>query len=123
MGKLKSKDRTANAAPRGVAAVPPSPIDEVAGALSAEIARCAACATERALLLESISTQSFNMSTEIFQDARSDKLRQLSHRIRGLVAHALGVLAELQCVAGRLDALAALRAAESTLEPGDDCGR
>ena len=121
MGKLKSMDRPA-AASQGRAEAPsvPSAIDEIADALSGEIARCAARATEHAMLLESIGAQSFDMTGQIFRDARSTELLLLSHRIRGLVGHAFGVLAELQCIAGRLDALAALRAAEPALEPCDD---
>ena len=70
-------------------------------------------------VLESIGAQSFNVTSEIFRDARPAELLRLSHRMRGVVVHALGVLAELQCVAGRLDALAALRAVEPARAPRD----
>jgi hypothetical protein len=74
------------------------------------------------MVLESIGVQSFDITRDIFRNARSPELLLLSHRIRGLVAHALGVLAELQCIAGRLDALAALRAADPALEPTERDG-
>jgi hypothetical protein len=85
---------------------------ELVDALSGEIARCAARATEQARLLESIGAQSFGLVCEIYRDNDSDTLTRHSHNIRGLVVHGLTILAELQCVAGRLGALAALRAAE-----------
>jgi hypothetical protein len=72
------------------------------------------------MLLESIATQSFALTGEIFRGARSAELLHLSHRMRGLVVHALGVLAELQCVAGRLDALAALRGVEPTVRRAEE---
>ena len=93
--------------------------DEVAATLHSEITRCATRATEHAMLLESIAAHSFTLTGEIFPDSRAPDLLQLSHRIRGIVLQGLGVLAELQCVAGRLDALASLRAADPSLEPRD----
>jgi hypothetical protein len=119
LGVAMSKDRRATAARGGVKSrtpVPPSAIDEVADTLSGEIGRCAARATESAIVLESIGVQSFDITRDIFRDAGPAELLLLSHRIRGLVSHALSVLADLQCTAGRLDALAALRAAEPALE-------
>jgi hypothetical protein len=125
LGLPKSKDRgaptTRSKALRG-SPVAPSAIDEVADTLGGEVARCAARATEHAMVLESIGVQSFDITRDIFRNARSPELLLLSHRIRGLVVHALSVLAELQCIAGRLDALAALRAADPALEPKDDDG-
>ena len=88
---------------------PPTPFDEVTDALGGEIARCAARAAEQAMLLESIGSQTFAVTNEIFRAAGAGTLLQRSHAIRGLVAHALAVLTELQCVAGRLDALATIR--------------
>jgi len=61
------------------------------------------------MLLESIGSQTFAVTDEIFRASGAGSLLQRSHAIRGLVAHALAVLTELQCVAGRLDALAAIR--------------
>ena len=69
--------------------------DERADALRREIKRCAARATEQALLLESIGAQSFDL-TEVWTDDDEDQLTRRSHDIRGLVVHALCVLAELQ---------------------------
>jgi hypothetical protein len=86
----------------------PTPFDEVTSALGGEIARCAARAAEQAMLLESIGTQAFSMTSDIFHAGGAGTLLQRSHAIRGLVAHALAVLTELQCVAGRLDALATI---------------
>jgi hypothetical protein len=87
----------------------PTPYDEVSDALGGEIARCAVRAAEQAMLLESIGSQTFAVTDEIFRAAGAGTLLQRSHAIRGLVAHALAVLTELQCVAGRLDALATIR--------------
>jgi transglutaminase-like putative cysteine protease len=87
-------------------------VHELAAALRGEITRCARRAVEQAELLESIGAQSFELVSEINADADTEALTRRSHGIRGLVVHSLVVLAELQRAAGRLDALAALRAAE-----------
>jgi hypothetical protein len=97
-----------NLTPRRRAGMP-SPYDEVTDVLGGEVSRCAARAAEQALLLESIGAQTFAVTDEIFRAAAAGALLQRSHAIRGLVAHALAVLTELQCVAGRLDALATIR--------------
>jgi hypothetical protein len=94
-----------------------TPFDELTDAVSGEIARCAARAAEQAQLLESIGSQTFAVTDEIFRTAHPSTLLQRSHAIRGLVAHALAVLTELQCVAGRLDALATIRRVAN--EPND----
>jgi hypothetical protein len=93
----------------GRVAAGPTPFDEVTDAVGGEIARCAARAAEQAMLLESIGAQTFAVTDEIVRDAGATRLLQRSHAIRGLVAHALAVLTDLQCVAGRLDALATIR--------------
>lgn len=87
-------------------------VDELGAAIRGEISRCARRAVEQAELLESIGEQSFELVSEIHGNADAEALRRRSHGIRGLVVHSLVVLAELQRVAGRLDALAAMRAAE-----------
>jgi hypothetical protein len=101
------------------ASSPARALDEVADALRGEIVRCAAGATEQAILLESVGVQSLSVTAEIFSDVSAHELRQMSHRIRGLVVQGHGILAELQCVAGRLDAFASLKAVEPALEPND----
>src|SRR5690242_15348194 len=93
--------------PRNRAAIP-TPFDEVTDALGGEIGRCATRASEQAMLLESIGAQTFAVTDEIARAAGAGTLLQRSHAIRGLVSHALAVLTELQCVAGRLDALATI---------------
>ncbi len=104
----------------------PTPYDEVTDALGGEISRCAVRAAEQAILLESIGSQTFAVTDEIFRAAGAGTLLQRSHAIRGLVAHALAVLTELQCVAGRLDALATIRRVATnrdellSAEPRDD---
>ena len=118
MSRLKSTLRSH--AKHTAVRAPPRAIDEMMDLLNGEVGRCATWATENAMLLESIATQSFALTGEIFRGARSAELLHLSHRMRGLVVHALGVLAELQCVAGRLDALAALKGVEPTLTRTDD---
>ncbi len=104
-----------------VKSTPPAHVhssSEVAAAISGEIARCSLRALEQAELLESVGVQSFEIGGEIFRDATAQELNRRSHALRGLVLHALGVLAELQHVSGRLDALAALRAAEEAEDDG-----
>jgi hypothetical protein len=72
------------------------------------------------MLLEGVGVQSLEATAEISRGASSAELRQLSYKFRGLVMQALGVLADLQCIAGRLDALAALRAVAPELDRTDD---
>lgn len=95
----------------------PTPFDEVTDALGGEIGRCATRAAEQAILLESIGAQTFAVTDEIVRAAGAGTLLQRSHAIRGLVSHALGVLTELQCVAGRLDALATIRRVATDGDP------
>jgi hypothetical protein len=90
---------------------------EVSAALQSQIGRCAARANDQAERLQCIGDQAFAEVGEIFRDADPKQLLQRSNAIRGLVGHALSVLAELLCEAGRLDAFAALREAESVGEP------
>lgn len=93
--------------------------NELAAALAAEIGRCVARANDHATRLQNIGDQALDVTGEIFRDASAKDLMQSSSQIRGIVNHALGVLAELQCEGGRLGALAALREAQSIdeLEP------
>lgn len=108
--------------PPPVAVAASARVDEVGDALRAEIGRCGTRAVEQALLLDSVGAQAYQLTCEIYPDVVAGELRRRSHAIRGLVAHAHGVLAELQCVAGRLDALAVLRAAERATESEIDDG-
>ena len=78
-------------------------------ALGGEVSRCAGRAAEQAILLESIGAQAFAVTGELFRGCDAAVLLRRSHAIRGLVAHAFAVLTELQCVAGRLDALATIQ--------------
>lgn len=84
---------------------------DVACAIQAEVARCAARAAEHAAVLESIGAQAFDAAGILFSDAPATELLRRAHEVRGLVLHALGVLADLQSEAGRLQALAAIREA------------
>lgn len=90
--------------------------NEVSATLSGEIRRCVERAKYHAEFFESIAAESSELTCDIFRDDDAGKLLQRSHRLRGVVAHALTVLAELQCVAGELGAFAALRAAEQVQE-------
>jgi hypothetical protein len=103
----------------------PRSIDEVSDVLGGEIARCAVRAAEQAMLRERIGSQTFAVTDEIFRAGGAVILLQRSHALRGLVAHALAVLTELQCVAGRLDALATIRrvALNGDVLPGPTAGR
>jgi|GEM_PF-5261438 len=91
----------------------PGSVNEVAAAVSAEISRCAMRAGDQAILLQSIGELACEATGEIFRDASPKDLGKHSTTIRGIVTHALAVLAALQCEGGRLDALAALRQAGS----------
>ena len=51
---------------------------------------------------------------------QSHDLERRAHRVRGIVMHGLSVLCELQCEAGRLHALAALKALTDCEPPFDD---
>jgi hypothetical protein len=87
----------------------PQPIDEVMASSSGEITRCARRAADHACLLESIGSLVVEMTCEVHKDSSSPELLRRARGIRGLVVHALGVLADLQCEAGRLDALAMIK--------------
>ena len=89
---------------------------EVSATLSGEIRRCVSRATYHAELLESIAAEASEVTCDIFREDDSEKLLQRSRRLRGVVGHALAVLAELQCVAGELGALGTLRSAEEVEE-------
>jgi hypothetical protein len=88
-------------------------VNDVAAAMSFEIGRCAARANEQAAQLQSIGDQALDLVGEIARDDGPRELLQRSSGIRGLVTHALAVLASLQCEAGRLDVIASLRDAEA----------
>lgn len=87
-------------------------VDEVGAAISGEVGRCVARASHQASLLESIAAQAFDLTCETFRDDDSDRLLARSHYLKGVVVHALQVVAELQCAVGELGALAAVRAAD-----------
>ncbi|MBX3218962.1 MAG: hypothetical protein KF795_00505 [Labilithrix sp.] len=93
---------------------------EISDAIRAHITRCSERATEQAELLETIGEQSFEMVGEIHGGLSDDALRYHAHRMRGLVVHTLGVVAELQRVVGQLDALASMRAAERANDERDE---
>lgn len=102
---------------------PPSLADELTASLGGEIRRCAMRAAEQAEVLESIGAHSFDLTCDIFPDCTAMDLSRRAHAIRGLVAHALGVIADLRGVAGALEALAALRLAESAAAPEHEAVR
>jgi hypothetical protein len=88
--------------------------DEVSGAVNGHIGRCVARAIEHAAVLENIGSQAFTAVGELAREAQAEELLQKAHALRGLVLHGLGVLAELQGVAGSLAALAAVRQAQES---------
>jgi hypothetical protein len=89
-------------------------VDEVSSVLRGEIGRCSARTAEQAALLESIAAQTFDLALDNLREASAEELERRSHVIQGIVVHALGVVAELQRVVGKLSALAVLRAAEAS---------
>lgn len=86
--------------------------------LDAEVGRVAERAGEQAEILASISAQAHEVAGVLHRDSAGRELLRRSHELRGLVLHALGVLAELQFDAGRMQALAAVRQAMEDAGPG-----
>jgi hypothetical protein len=82
-------------------------------AVEMEVAQTASRAAEHAAILESIGLRAFEAAGVLRRDASGHELLRKAHEVRGLVAHALGVLADLQFQAGRMQALAAIREAAS----------
>jgi hypothetical protein len=119
--RVVSLRRKANPAP--YQGPTPNALKEIAAALSGETARCMARSAEHAIALECIATQFVDATHETFADMRSTELFKLSHRMRGMVLNALSTLAELQCIAGRIESLAMVRATEPWLEMSDDLER
>lgn len=93
-------------------------ISDMTCAIGMEVAQTASRAAEHAVVLASIGAQAFEAAGVLNRDASSHELLRKAHEVRGLVAHALGVLADLQFQAGRMQALAAIR--QSTGESADD---
>jgi hypothetical protein len=85
-------------------------------AVAMEVAHTASRAGEHASILESIGSRAFEAAGVLRRDASSHELLRKAHEVRGLVAHALGVLADLQFQAGRMQALAAIREAEGSCD-------
>lgn len=86
----------------------PTPSDELAATIRAELRRALGAATRRADLLGSIATQVSATTAEAFADAAPAAHRQRAHELRGVVLHALTVLLELEHINGRLETLAGL---------------
>lgn len=87
-------------------------------AVTMEVAQTASRAAEHATILESIGARAFEAAGVLSRDASDNQLLRKSHEVRGLVAQALGVLADLQFQAGRMHALAAIRQAAGGDENG-----
>jgi hypothetical protein len=85
-------------------------------AMEIEVAQTASRAGEHAAILESIGLRAFEAAGVLRRDASSHELLRKAHEVRGLVAHALGVLADLQFQAGRMQALAAIREAAGSCD-------
>jgi hypothetical protein len=85
-------------------------------AVEMEVAQTASRAAEHAAVLESIGSRAFEAAGVLRRDASGHELLRKAHEVRGLVAHALGVLADLQFQAGRMQALAAIREAGSSAD-------
>ena len=86
--------------------------DEVSATVSASIGRCVARAVDQGALMESIGSQVYAAVGELVRDATPSELLQKAHALRGLVLHGQAALADLQCVAGQLAALGAVREAQ-----------
>ena len=75
----------------------------------AQIGRCVDRAVEHARLLETIAATSIEISFKIYRDAPAAEILRSAHRLRGLAADGLRVLAGLENDAGRLEAMVAVR--------------
>ncbi|MDX2054010.1 MAG: hypothetical protein SFV15_16535 [Polyangiaceae bacterium] len=84
-------------------------VAEFAARLASDIQQAAQRVDEQASRLQIIGEQAVVMTCTIFRDSGPRDLRQHSNAIRGIVGHALAILADLQCEAGRLEALADLK--------------
>lgn len=110
MAKRKSKARQPQTSETGTETHPePFLLVEVRAGLDLEIGRSLARATDQACILESIGAQAFEAIGDVQRRAPARELFHRSHRLRGVIHHALSILSELQFEAGRLDALAAIR--------------
>jgi hypothetical protein len=90
-------------------AVSPTPLDEILDAISLEISRCGARASEHATGIEGTGAVATQLTAEIYRDAASAELLQRVYGIQCAVARGLMLLVELHREAGQLEALARLR--------------
>src|SRR5688572_33452077 len=71
-------------------------LSDVKCALATEVAQTTSRAAEHATALESIGTRAFEAAGVLSRDPSRVELLRKSHEVRGLVAHALAVLVDLQ---------------------------
>jgi hypothetical protein len=76
--------------------------------LQAQVGRAAARAAEQAVLLENVGAQAFDAIADMRRDSQGSELLSRAHHLRALVLHGMAVLAQLQCEAGSLEAMASL---------------
>lgn len=84
---------------------------ELLAALSAELGRAVARGNELSVRLENIAEDAVDSIADVQLDDAPAELAYRAHRLRGVVLNALLVLADFQLVAGKLEAIAALRQA------------
>jgi hypothetical protein len=99
-GKRKRRENDASAADAR----------DVLAAADGELSRCAGRLGDLGAALEQIGHEAVDATGDIGQSLAAHELQGRAHRIRGLVSQGLSVLGELQSEAGRLHALASLRA-------------
>src|SRR5512133_216970 len=89
--------------------LPPTPFDEIRDAISAEILRCGARASEHASGLAGTSALATHLTAEIYRDAAASELMERVEGIQCAVTRGVALLVELHREAGQLEALAHLR--------------
>jgi hypothetical protein len=83
--------------------------DDVSATVSAIVGKCVARAVDQSASIQSIGSEVFAAVGELVRDATPSELLQKAHTLRALVLHGQAAFADLQCVAGQLSALAAIR--------------
>ena len=114
MNHAQRRGRIRRAAPRRERQQSPMSVadsQDLLCAVQVEVARVSARAGEHAAILESIGIQAFEAAGTLAADASASDLVRRAHETRGIVLHALAVLADLQAEVGRMQTLAAMRQA------------
>lgn len=86
--------------------------DERRAFVSAELRRVGVRITEHSVVLETIAEQIGGLTIDLSPHLETSEVHRRSHMLRGAVAHVLTTAADIQMLAGKLDALAGVRTAD-----------